>query len=45
MRSLRPWPATGQDAKVAVLPFARYQLPRDAIRMPAEVEPMAQAAE
>ena len=35
----------GPDAKVAVLPFARYQLPRDAIRMPAEVEPMAQAAE
>lgn len=25
----------GPDAKVAVLPFARYQMPRDAIRMPA----------
>ena len=35
----------GPDAKVAVLPFARYQLPRDAIRMPVEVEPMAEAAE
>ena len=35
----------GPEARVAVLPFARYQLPRDAIRMPAEVEPMAQAAE
>ena len=35
----------GPDAKVAVLPFARYQLPRDAIRMPVEAEPMAEAAE
>ena len=34
----------GPDAKVAVLPFARYQLPRDAIRMPMEAEPLSQAA-
>ena len=26
----------GPDAKVAVLPFARYQLPRNAVRMHAE---------
>jgi hypothetical protein len=26
----------GPDAKVAVLPFARYQLPRNAVRMAAE---------
>jgi hypothetical protein len=26
----------GPDAKVIVLPFARYQLPRNAIRMHAE---------
>ena len=25
----------GPDAKVVVLPFARYQMPADAIRMPA----------
>ena len=35
----------GPDARVAVLPFARYQLPRDAIRMPMEAEPLSQAAE
>ena len=26
----------GPDAKVAVLPFARYQLPRNAVRMASE---------
>ena len=26
----------GPDAKVAVLPYARYQLPRNAVRMRAE---------
>ena len=35
----------GADAKVAVLPYARYQLPRDAIRMPAAERPLLQAAE
>ena len=35
----------GADAKVTVLPFARYQLPRDAIRMPGEEKPALRAAE
>lgn len=35
----------GAGAKVAVLPYARYQLPRDAIRMSAEERPLLQAAE
>ena len=34
----------GADAKVVVLPFARYQLPRDAIRMPGEEKPSAMSA-
>ena len=32
----------GPDAKVIVLPFARYQLPRNAIRMDAEAVPCPQ---
>ncbi len=35
----------GLDAKVLVLPFARYQFPRDAIRMPEEQLPIAEAAD
>ena len=35
----------GKDAKIVVLPYARYQLPRDAIRMPGEEKPVAMAAE
>ena len=35
----------GAGARVAVLPYARYQLPRDAIRMPVEERPLPQAAE
>ena len=35
----------GADAKVLVLPFARYQFPSDAIRMPMEQEPLADAAD
>jgi nickel-dependent lactate racemase len=35
----------GPDAKVVVLPYARYQLPRDAIRMPGQEEPTNIAAE
>jgi hypothetical protein len=34
----------GPDAKVIVLPFARYQMPNDVIRMPA-AQPTAFAAE
>jgi len=35
----------GPDAKVVVLPYARYQLPRDAIRMPGQEAPTTLAAE
>jgi hypothetical protein len=35
----------GPDAKVVVLPFARYQMPSDAIRMPVAEEPFAVAAQ
>lgn len=35
----------GKDAKVVVLPYARYQLPRDAVRMPGEERPVPLAAE
>ena len=35
----------GDEAKVLVLPFARYQFPRDAIRMPSYRAPVAEAAE
>ena len=35
----------GPDAKVAVLPFARYQMPADAIRMPAAPDDHAAAAD
>ena len=34
----------GPDAKVIVLPFARYQLPRNAIRMHAEDMQLADAS-
>jgi hypothetical protein len=34
----------GPDAKVVVLPFARYQMPSDVIRMPAAT-PYSQAAQ
>ena len=34
----------GPDAKVAVLPFARYQMPADAIRMPAVLDDYPAAA-
>ncbi|MBT5038308.1 MAG: hypothetical protein HOM52_07340, partial [Rhodospirillaceae bacterium] len=29
----------GKDAKVVVLPYARYQMPRDAIVMPGQEKP------
>jgi nickel-dependent lactate racemase len=35
----------GPAAKVLVLPFARYQMPADAIRMPSAEEPVAVAAQ
>ena len=35
----------GPDAKVAVLPFARYQMPADAIRMPAVLDDYPAAAD
>ena len=35
----------GTDAKVVVLPFARYQMPADAIRMPASQEYYSAAAD
>jgi hypothetical protein len=36
----------GKDAKVVVLPFARYQMPRDAIVMPGQKKPrLAEVAE
>ena len=35
----------GPDAKVVVLPFARYQMPADAIRMPASQEYYPAAAD
>ena len=31
----------GKDAKVAVLPFARYQLPKHAVRMPRRIHDCA----
>ena len=35
----------GPDAKVVVLPFARYQMPADAIRMPASQDWYSAAAD